>query len=73
MKQITNLFKNLSHMVFDVELVTWRNLQKHSTFTTDLCEAHVLIKIQRWCDLQTINSNDTKPWCQTSKAILFIC
>ena len=48
MANMMKLFKSLSHMVFDIELVAWKNLQKQATFKTDLIEAHILNKIQRW-------------------------
>ena len=47
MANMMKLFKSLSHMVFDIELVAWKNLQKQATFKTDLIEAHILNKIQR--------------------------
>jgi len=46
MKDITSLFATLCHMVFDVELISWKNLQRQSTFKSD--HGFTLTKIQRW-------------------------
>ncbi|XP_067933839.1 signal transducer and activator of transcription 5A-like [Watersipora subatra] len=60
LKGIIVQFKTLSQMVFEVELVNWKNLQKQSTYKANLCDAHVLMKIQRWCEEFAGLLNDCK-------------
>jgi len=48
---MTNLIGALTLVcrnVLEIELNKWKELQKKATFKANLCETHVLNKIQRW-------------------------